>query len=298
MHPRVPSRQLPPLALVLALTALWLLPSSVQAQEEEEVDPATLRWVFTGQLSAVLSRGNSETTTFGLGATARREWERDKLLFEAGWVQVETGTITRTAVGSEDDFEVERSVANAKTAENMFVRGRYDRRLSEKWFAYGALDWMRNTFAGIDSRFLVAVGGGTQWIESDRVDFSTNYAFTYSFQDDVVENPFVKTSFPGIRLGYDYRNQLTTSTEFTSKLVADQNLNEGKDQRVEFLNSIVVDINDILALKPSRLLQWRNQPSLSEVPLFTPGGVDTGLTVLAPLRKLDTQFTLALVLSL
>ena len=297
MHTRTTSWTAPLLGLLLALTGSLLEASELQAQDDD-VDPATLRWVFTGEVSAVLSRGNSETTTFGLGAKARREWERDKLLFEAGWVQVETGTITRTAVGTEDEFAVERSVANAKTAENMFVRGRYDRRLSEKWFAYGAMDWLRNTFAGIDSRFLIALGGGTQWVESDDVDFSTNYALTYSFQEDVVENPFVKTSFPGIRLGYDYRNQLTTSTEFTSKLVADQNLDEGEDRRIEFLNSLVVDINDVIALKPSLLFQWRNLPSLSEVPLFTPGGVDTGLTVLAPLRKLDTQFTLALVLSL
>ncbi|HSM02969.1 MAG TPA: DUF481 domain-containing protein [Longimicrobiales bacterium] len=297
MRTRKSSWTAPLLGLLLALTGSLLEASELRAQDDD-VDPATQRWVFTGEVSAVLSRGNSETTTFGLGAKARREWERDELLFEAGWVQVETGTITRTAVGTEDEFAVERSVANAKTAENMFIRGRYDRTLSDHWFAYGALDWLRNTFAGIDSRFLVAIGGGTTWIDRDRVDFSTNYALTYSFQEDVVENPFVKTSFPGIRLGYDYRNQLTASTEFTSKLVADQNLDEGKDRRVEFLNSLVVDINDVIALKPSLLLQWRNLPSLSEVPLFTPGGVDTGLTVLAPLRKLDTQFTLALVLSL
>lgn len=285
------------LSILVALTGAVVPPSTLEAQEGD-VDPATLRWVFNGEISAVLSRGNSETGTVGFGANVRRVWEQDKLLFEAGWIRVETGTITRTAVGSQTDFTVERTVNTERTAENMFARGRYDRRLNKKWFAYGALDWMRNTFAGIDSRYLMALGGGTQWIEREDVSLSSNYAFTYSFQEDVVENPFLKTSFPGARLGFDYRNQVTASTEFTSRLVADQNLSEGDDRRVDFLNALTVDINDILALKPSLLMQWRDLPSLTEVPLFTSEGTDTGQTVLAPLRNLDTTFTLALVLSL
>jgi hypothetical protein len=43
---------------------------------------------------------------------------------------------------------------------------------------------------------------------------------------------------------------------------------------------------------------WRNDPALEALDLFTSGGDPTGTTVLAPLDKLDTLFTLALVLSL
>ncbi|MEJ2541801.1 MAG: hypothetical protein P8188_17855, partial [Gemmatimonadota bacterium] len=82
------------------------------------------------------------------------------------------------------------------------------------------------------------------------------------------------------------------------RLTFDQNLNDTEDRRLDWGNSVTVDITDVLALKPSLLLQWRNLPSLGEVPLFSPGGVDTGTTVLAPLRKLDTTFTIALVLTL
>lgn len=290
-------RRLLPALAVLALLGL-AGPVDLSAQEEEEVDPATLRWVFKGDFSAVFARGNAESATFGVGATARRKWERDELRFEAGWIRVSTGTIVRQAVGTEGDFTIERNVNTETTAENIFARGRYDRSLSDLWVGYTAVDWMRNTFAGIESRFLLALGAGTKWVDTDRTSFSTDYAVTWTFQEDVVENPDVSTSFGGLRLGYDLRSDLTSTTEFTSRLVFDQNLDETDDSRVEWQNALTVDINDVIALKPSLLLQWRNLPSLGEVPLFTPGGVDTGTTVLAPLRKLDTTFTLALVLSL
>lgn len=287
---------------LLALCALaasgLAVPSALLAQEEEEVDPATLRWVFKGDFSAVFARGNSESATFGVGATARRKWERDALRFEAGWIRVSSGTIVRRAIGTEGDFTVERDVTTETTAENIFARGRYDRKLSERWFGYTAGDWTRNTFAGIESRFVAALGGGTQWVDTDRTSFSTDYAVTWTFQQDVIENPDLATSFAGLRLGYDLRRDLTSTTEFTSRLVFDQNLDETDDRRVEWGNALTVDVNDVIALKPSLLLQWRNLPSLGEVPLFTAGGVDTGTSVFAPLRKLDTTFTLALVLSL
>ncbi|MEJ2542333.1 MAG: DUF481 domain-containing protein [Gemmatimonadota bacterium] len=286
--------------LLPALCGLTLLgvAGPVDLHAQDEVDEATLRWLFTADFSAVFARGNAESATLGLGATARRKWERDEIRFDLGWVRVETGTVVRRAVGDADDFTVEREVNTEKTAENMFARGRYDRTFSDHWFGYGAVDWMRNTFAGIDSRTLLALGAGTQWIDTDRTDFSTDYGVTWTFQEDVVPNPDVEDSFGGLRLGYDLRHDLTASTVFTSRLTFDQNLNDTEDRRLDWGNSVTVDINDVLALKPSLLLQWRNLPSLGEVPLFSPGGVDTGTTVLAPLRKLDTTFTIALVLTL
>ena len=282
--------------LVLAAAAVLLaFPAPASAQDGE--NPARQRWVFEGELTSVLSRGNSESLALGVGATARRRWQRDALRFEAGWIRVQTGRITRRAVGTADDFSVERSVDTETTAESVTARGRYDRTLSERFFLYGGVDWLRNTFAGIDSRVLVAVGGGNAWADSDRTRFATDYAFTYTFEEDVVENPFTESDFAGVRVGYELWHRISSSAVFESELIGDLNLDDTEDRRVDVDNSMTVDVSDAIALKPSLRLSWRNQPALKTVPLFTPGGADTGTTVRAPLRKLDTLFRLALVLS-
>ncbi|HSG48450.1 MAG TPA: DUF481 domain-containing protein [Longimicrobiales bacterium] len=279
---------------LLAVAALVSLPRPASAQDEDE---ARQRWVLKGELTSVVSQGNSEAITLGLGATLRRRYERNTFKFEAGAVRVETGKITRRAVGTAGDFTVTRDVDREKTAESVFARGRFERTVSDAFFLYGGVDWLRNTFAGIDSRTLFALGGGYSWLDTDRSRLSTDFAATYTFEENVVENPFTKSDFAGIRLGWDYWRQLTASTEFESKLVADQNLDESDDRRILFANALSVDVNDIIALKPGVLFNWRNQPALTDVPLFTSAGVDTGTTVETPLEKLDTIFTLALVLT-
>ena len=130
---------------------------------------------------------------------------------------------------------------------------------------------------------------------SDRFSFKTDVSATYTFQQDVVENPFAKTSFPGIRGAYDLNATLTASTKLESQLIGDFNLNNSSDVRVDFSIGLPISISSVLAFKPSYQVLWRNEPSLTEVPLEDAGGVPNG-TVLAPLQKLDSFFRLALVL--
>jgi hypothetical protein len=255
-------------------------------------------WTFKGELTSVLSGGNGETLTFGLGSQIENRRGPNQWRFEAGGVRTEATRITRRAVGTADDFAILDEEERRKTAEAYFARTRYDRQLSERFFAFGGLDWLRNTFAGVDSRFLTAVGAGNTWVDTDVTRFKTNYAVTYTFQSDVVENPFVKSSFPGLRTGWEFFRQATSTTEFESSLVADLSLDETDDLRLDLTNSLNVAVSSALALKPSLQVLWKNLPSYTEVDLFTPGGTPVGTKVLTPLRKLDYFFKLALVVKL
>lgn len=281
-------------AALVALAALTL-PVGLQAQDE---DPALTRWTFQGEFTTVLSQGNSESFTAGLGTVIRRQWENDALRFEFGGIRTESSRITRRAVGTVDDFAVDVTSDSEKTAESLFARGRYDRTLSDRFFTYGAVDWLRNTFAGIDSRFLLAGGAGNTWIDQETQRFKTNYAVTYTIQKDVVERPDTDQNFPGARLGWEYWNRLTGTSTFDSVLLVDLNLSDTDDVRYDLTNSLAVNINQKLALKPSLQFLYRTRPSLASVSLFSPGGEDTGETVLTELEKLDTFFRLALVLTL
>jgi putative salt-induced outer membrane protein YdiY len=269
------------------------MPGAVAAQAD-----ATDGWSWKSELTSVLSAGNSEALTFGLGAVVENRRARNVLRFEAGAVRTESTRITRRAVGTAANYEIVRDENREKTAEAYFARARYDRSLSEHFFLFGGLDWLRNTFAGIDSRFLMALGAGNTWIEGETARFKTNYAITYTFQSDVVENPFVKSSFPGLRTGWEYWRRATASTEFESVLISDLNLDESDDVRIDFTNSLNVAISSALALKPSLQLLWRNLPALTDVELETTGGTPLGESVQVPLRKLDSFFRLALVVKL
>ena len=229
-------------------------------------------WFFEGKLAGLWAGGNSESTTFGLGATIKHIWESSELRFDLGGTRTESGLTTRTAVGTASSFEVKEETKTEKTAEIIFARGRYDHNFSEHFYAFGGLDWLRNRFAGIESRFLIAAGVGNTWLKEEDIRFKTDYSFTYSFQNDVVENPFAKTKFPGVRFSYDFWYKLTASTEFESIFIADWNLDNTKDVRIDFTNSLPITISEMFTLKPSLQLLWRNEPALTEIDLFASDG--------------------------
>jgi len=279
-----------PIAFAAISVLLACTDARAQAAAEKE-----LGWKFSASLGWVWIGGNSESNSFAFGAEARHKWEKSELLLKAGGTQTESTLKTRWAVGTTDDFVISEDSRTEKTAELYFARGRYDYSLSKYFFVFGGADWLRNRFAGIESRELVALGAGNTWLDKSEIRFKTDYGMTYTFESEVVENPFVKTDFPGVRFGYDFWWKLTGTTEFSSLFIADWNLDNTDDVRIDCKNELPVSVSDHLKLKPGLQLLWRNDPALTQADLFDSGGTATGGTVLVPLDKLDAIFTVSLV---
>ncbi len=274
---------------VLAL-AICGVPTALLAQEEEE-----LGWFYTAEVSAVMTGGNAVATTLGFGGTIKAIWEKTDLEVRGGGLRTSTGTITRTAVGTTSDFNVTRNTNRETTAENYNLRGRVNRTINDRFFYYGGAGWERNTFAGFNARVVAEAGAGNMWANSDATRFDTNYGLTYTVQDDVIENPGASDSFAGLRVGGDFWKQLTSTTAFESLVILDQSFSKWEAFRADWTNAVSVDISGALALKAGLQLLFNNEPSLTTVALEQPVGTPTGETVLVPLEKLDTVFTIALV---
>jgi putative salt-induced outer membrane protein YdiY len=281
-------------ALTLAIVGIAFLGTTVWAQDDKE--KKEYGWFFKADFAWLLTTGNSENSTFGLNGEAKRIWEKSELKLGGGGTQTESTLKTRTAVGTSESFVVDETKVTEKTVELFYAYGRYDYNFSKYFFGFGGVHWLRNRFSGIDSRLLTALGAGNTWVDREDMKFKTDYGVTYTFEEEVVENPFHSTNFPGIRLGFDYWWQLTETTEFLSDFVMDWNLDNTDDVRLAFKNELPVSISSHLKLKPAVTMLWRNEPALTEVALFDGGGTDTGTKVFVPLEKLDVLTSIALVL--
>lgn len=278
------------------LVAVLVSPASALRAQESREDEKELGWSLSAELSLVMAAGNAETTTLGAGTSLRRVWEDARWRLESGGLRTKSADITRRAIGTAEDFVVEEESESELTAENYYVRTRFDRSLSERSFLYGGVSWIRNTFTGIDARWTLVGGGGFTVWETERSHFHVDLGGTYT-----VENPTVggtpSQDFAGIRFSWDYGRRLAESAEFTSVLVVDENLDDSEDVRGDFTNAISVSISKTLALRTSLQLLYDAQPALEEVPLFTADAEPTGETVLAELDELDSLLTVAIVLT-
>ncbi len=283
---------LPAAVLAAAASPPWAV-----AQE-----PAEHRWRDTAEFSYVVTSGNAETSTFGLKNKLWRTWERASFEFNAGGVRAESERVTRAAVGTQDDFSVQERSETDVTAESYYLNGRYDRKLTDRFFWFGGGGWERNRFAGVEDRWSAAGGVGNVWVDRDTVKFRTDYAVTGTKQEDVVENPEVDDTFLGARVSWAYLHTFGAATTYTNDLVLDENLEETSDFRANMINSVAVAINTRLALKVSLQLLYDNDPSFVQVDLFDPadpppGGTPTGTKVAVELDELDSLFTASLVVN-
>ena len=285
-------------AACLAVLASAGLPAAAQEAKPEE---KKYGWFDSAELGLVLTSGNTETSTFGLKNTLLRVWEKQRFEIKLGGIRVETTDRRLFAVGdSPGDFTVEEDNNTETTAENYYLNGRFDRTLSERFFWFAGAGWDRNRFAGIDNRYQVFAGVGNVWVDADRRKWRTDYSFTGTKEEDVVEPPDFDDTFFGVRLSSTFLQKFGDSGTYGNDTIIDENLNDTEDLRVNMTNWVAVNMSDHLALKVS--LQWLfdNQPALQTVNLYPttdPGGVGPPSgTVLAELDDLDTIFTTALVI--
>ena len=225
----------------------------------------------------------------------RRVWEDSAFTLSASAMRAETATISRVAIGSEQDFTVSESSDSQLTAENYSLVGRYDRQVSERLFWFTGGSWERNKFAGIKNRVSAIVGVGNIWFDREGAHFRTDYGLTYTDQEDLVENPAVDDAFLGLRLSWDYGRALTETTKYSNLLVLDANVDESSDYRANMVNSLAVAMSDRMALQVSHQILFDNEPALAELVLLTPGEPGITGSVLAPLDETDMILTASLV---
>lgn len=245
-------------------------------------------------LSYVLTSGNSSTSSLGFKGDLTHRWARHSIGFAAGGLRASSSPDTRYAVGTPADFEVVIPESEL-TAEAYYARGRYDYKLSDRLYYTAGAGWERNRFSGIDNRWLVDTGIGYIFINNERTSFRGALGITYTDEQYTVEDDR-DGSFFGARGGWDFSQKLFASTTLTHTLIADENLEDTGDLRLDSQLGLHVAMSSRLGLKVNWRLLWDNQPALAEFPLYT-GGIDTGVEVLAPYKETDQGFSVSLVFS-
>lgn len=273
-----------------AFLVAFMAAPAVHAQDADR------RWNASSEFSFVRTAGNAASSTFGIGGTLTRSWDRTEVKVEIGGIRTRSTRVRRVAVGTEDDFRIDQSSESDISAENYKGLARIDRQFSTRTAVFVQTGWTRNTFAGFRYRVVNVLGVSTRWARNEKHRLRTAYGLTHTVQRDVIPNPDVASRFVGLRLSSEYQRQVTGNTEWRSNLVMDGNGDDTSDVRADWTNSLSVAMNEHLGLKTSLRTTFDNQPSLARVPLQSPEGEGAG-TVLIPRDELDRVFTIALVVT-
>ena len=280
---------------LVAVIAAIALPVVVPASAEDEKKTG---WSSTAEVGVVVTSGNSEIQTLSFKDETTRSWEKSSFRIKAGAIRAETTTLAPVAVGTPGSFS--RSKVTKTNAEVYYFEGRFDKKIHDRFFWFTGAGWNRNRPAGIDSRTTVFGGVGNIWRDDDKIEFRTDYALSYTDQEDVVSTATSEGRYPGLRGSWNYKHQLTESTQYFNDFVVDFSLESSDAWRSDMINAVAVAISSKLALKVSLQTLYNNAPPTELIPLFdmdpTMGGVQTG-TVPFELDELDTILSASLVVN-
>jgi hypothetical protein len=255
-------------------------------------------WYSSTDLSFVMARGNSNTMNFGINANLTRQWLRTAWRNNGSFVRNDVAEPTQTAIGTPGDFTVEPGPSVTKS-ERLFFKSDLERRVTERFFWNVAGDVERDIFAGLEYRAAGALGVGYLWLKPDNSGlFRAGLAGTYTTQEEVIDDPETENQFAGIRLTLDGEKRFgdRLQNQFTSNLVADENLQDTDDLRFNWQNALAVAMSQRLALKFGVGVLYDNQPQLVDVPLLNVNGVEIG-QVAARAKELDIAVTASIVIN-
>ncbi len=251
-------------------------------------------WSDVAEFSYVVAAGNAQSATLGFSNKLVRRWPSAEFELRFSGIRSESTTFARVVTAAGPPPEVSTVSDTRLSAENYGITSRYSRNISEHLFWYGGASWRRNPFAGFENRYTAAGGLGNTWFDEPGQRFRTEYAATFTRQEDLLDAEAL--TFTGARLSWEYQKTLTETAAFENVLELDANLEETEDYRADMTSSVQVAISQKLALKVS--LQWLfdNQPSF--VAAQDPDGLlGPGETARIQLEKLDTVFTTSLVIN-
>ncbi len=221
--------------LGLAITAL-MLPVVGSAQDaEEETSP----WAGKATLGYLATSGNTENSTLNTG-------------FEVGYSAGKWAHILNAAAITASENEI-------STAEAYDLGWKSERKLTDKDFLFGRLQWRKDNFGAYDTQFSQTVGYGRRLIDNDvhklNLEFGVG-ARQSELQFGGNENETIFTA------GGFYRWQLSETAEFRQDLKIEAG---GENTYTESVSAISAKLVGDLALVASYTIKNNSDvPPLAE----------------------------------
>jgi putative salt-induced outer membrane protein YdiY len=190
-------------------------------------------WAGAANVSLALTRGNSDTATFGAGVTAARTTRTDKTSLYANTIYATNGNSIPT------------------TSANSTGGGiRYDHNLNPRTFAFGSGDFLSNALQDLDLRSIV--GGGFGWHASktpkQTFDVLGGIVWTHENYSSTATVPSTTNSFPALDLGEQYTRKIGVASLFTEQANVYPDLSS--------LGQVQFTANSTFSTKIGKMFNW------------------------------------------
>ena len=217
--------------VLAVLIVILFIAAPAQAQEKKWVDEAELSFVDTG--------GNTDITSL-LAKNLLKYTFSEKL--QGAW---KLGALYAKSDG-------------VKRAESYFTELRADYLYTESLYFLGIAGWLKDEFAGIDSRYYLGPGVGCKYFTGPKhfliAEAGLNYAqeeYTNSIDENFIQG----------RLFAQYDYAFTKKDKFFQSLEFLYDFEDSDNYNINSETALISALSDYLSLKASYVIRHDNEPA-------------------------------------
>ncbi len=216
----------------VAIGCVVLLAGPARAGEDS-------RWRNTLKFGYVRTTGNTDTQTFSLREESSLDLSPDRYFLKG------------EGLFAEDDSRT--------TASHWFLGLRYERVFRERWFGLLTARYLKDTFAGYDTRLSGGPGLGCEVIKTERHYLKAMASALYVYENYAAAEEGSDT-YPSGSVAGEYRWEILANLRFKQTGEYQVNLEETDAYFVSSETSLEAKVNDLVALEVAYILAYQGSP--------------------------------------
>ncbi|MDQ7006707.1 MAG: DUF481 domain-containing protein [Acidobacteriota bacterium] len=270
---------------VMIVSFVLAMGSGPACAEDAEKD-----WTNTAEFAAVITGGNSQTTTLSIKDTFKKTYAGGELTLDMVLLKAkQTDRTPRNEGGTLFVDEISKT-----NAEYYALQGKYRGQIRDGLFWYAGGGWERNQPAGLDNR--VSAGGGLGYLifRDATMELSGELGANY------VDESYVSGTLPdgadyiNVRGFIGYTRKLSPTAHLDARLEMLQNMDDSDDLRVNAEASVTASLTSQLALKVGYSIKYDKSPVMI---LLSDPADPTAPAVFYEFDDTDTIFAASLVIN-
>jgi putative salt-induced outer membrane protein YdiY len=140
------------------------------------------------------------------------------------------------------------------------AKGKYDYFFSKKMYGYVDGRYEKDAVAELDRRTIIGVGGGYQWIESENMNFSSEFGLASLYEK--YDNQTDSNSEISLQLGYNYDKKLRKNVKFVHDLTYYPAIDKFSDYYLTTTAGVRADFTEMFFVTAKAILNYDATPAI------------------------------------
>jgi putative salt-induced outer membrane protein YdiY len=204
------------------------------------------KWTGDVSVNVTSTHGNTKTEMISANANATKRTEKDRTTVSADY-----------AKGEQEDPDTGETV----TIEDWWrAKGKFDYFFSKKMYGYLDGRYEKDAVAELDRRTIIGLGAGYQWIESENMNFSTEFGLASLYEK--YDNQTDSNSEISLQLGYNYDKKLRKNIKFVHDLTYYPAIDKFSDYYLTTTAGVRADFTERFFATAKAILNYDATPAI------------------------------------